>query len=569
MSFPEKWDLADPLPDGVTDETLREMIADAQPYVVPSPSSAPVPMRLVPSAPDEAAAHSVSPEEFSFTAEPCDCLRALTRESATGSTLTDALRRFGEDCRDLDSLGRAIAREDAIRVLKELGVSSPARLVDAAMPQERSQGDKSAGQGSELLLEDPEPWPDPVDGAGLLSEIVATLRRYAVLPEGAAEAVALWVVFAHAHDAFLVAPILALTSPEKRCGKTTVLILAAELTPRPLRTANVTAAVVFRAIDKFHPTLVIDEADTFLRDNEDLRGILNSSHTRRSAAILRCDGDDHDVRQFSTWAPIVIALIGALPSTLEDRAINISMRRKSPGETVERFRIDRTDGLRQVRQKAARWVADNLASLKSADPSVPDAIQSDRARDNWRPLLAIADAAGGEWPARAREVAAAMSGGEPQAESNKVLLLQDLRDLFDSRNVDQLLTDDILGYLKTRDDRPWSEYRDGRPITAPQMSQLLKPFGIKPRQIRIGAANKRGCRLADCSDAFARYLQEAPEPLHLLQDSPSTAYGSLRPLHEPCAVAGPNAQNMLQFNDVAAVAPSDPLSRGEDEEWEP
>ncbi len=563
MTFPEKWDLADPLPDGVTEQTLHEMIANAQQYIEP------VPLRFVPDTPADTARQSASNEKLPHAGDPCSRLRALTPESATGSPLTEALRHFGEAVGDLDPLERNIAREDAMRILKGLGASSPARLVDAAMPHERSQDDGSPGQGSALLLADPEPWPEPVFGAELLSDIVATLRRYAVLPEGAAEAVAFWVVFAHAHDAFVVAPILALTSPEKRCGKTTVLILAAELAPRPLRTANVTPAVVFRAIDKFHPTLVIDEADTFLRDDEDLRGILNSSHTKAGAAILRCEGDDHDVRQFSTWAPIVIALIGALPSTLEDRAINISMRRKSPRETVERFRIDRTDEFRQLCRKTARWVADNIAALQRADPSVPDAIQSDRARDNWRPLLAIADVAGGEWPTRAREVAVAMSGGEPQAESNRVLLLQDLRDLFASRNVDQVHSDEVLSYLKARDDRPWSEYRDGRAITAPQVAKLLKPFAITPTQIRIGATNKRGYLLAGCTDAFARYLPGVPEPLHLLQDSTPTTCGASGPLHESRAVAGIAVQNILQFSDVTAVAPPDPLAGEEQDEWEP
>jgi putative DNA primase/helicase len=563
MTFPAKWDLADPLPESVTEDILREMIDNAQQYIEP------VPLRLVPDTTADTVRQSASNEEPPHAGDPCDCLRSLTLESATGSPLAEALRHFGEAVGDLDPLERNIAREDAMRILKGLGASRPACLVDTVIPPERSQDDRSPGQGSTLLLEDPEPWPEPVVGAELLSDIVATLRRYAVLPEGAAEAVAFWVVFAHAHDAFAVAPILALTSPEKRCGKTTVLILAAELAPRPLRTANVTAAVVFRAIDKFHPTLVIDEADTFLRDSEDLRGILNSSHTKAGAAILRCEGDGHDVRVFSTWAPVVIALIGALPSTLEDRAINISMRRKSPGETVERFRIDRTDELRQLCRKTGRWVADNIATLQSADPSVPDAIQSDRARDNWRPLLAIADAAGGEWPSRAREVAVAMSGGEPQAESNRVLLLQDLRDLFASRNVDQVHSDEFLGYLRARDDRPWSEYRDGRAITAPQLAKLLKPFGIRPTQIRIGATNKRGYLLADCTDAFARYLPGAPEPLHLLQDSPPTTCGASNPLHASRAVAGPAVQNILQFNNVAAVAPPAPLSGEEQEEWEP
>jgi putative DNA primase/helicase len=77
----------------------------------------------------------------------------------------------------------------------------------------------------------------------------------------------------------------------------------------------VTAPVVFRAVEKWKPTLLIDEADTFLHDSDELRGVLNSGHNRRSAIIIRTVGEDHEPKQFSTWCPKVISKIGKLPPT--------------------------------------------------------------------------------------------------------------------------------------------------------------------------------------------------------------------------------------------------------------
>ena len=100
-----------------------------------------------------------------------------------------------------------------------------------------------------------------------------------------------------------------------------------------------TAAALFRAVEQFRPTLLVDEADTFLRDRDDLRGVLNSGHLRASAVVVRTVGDEHEARLFSTWAPKAVALIGTLPDTLADRSIILSMRRPvDPAELPEAWR---------------------------------------------------------------------------------------------------------------------------------------------------------------------------------------------------------------------------------------
>jgi len=192
-------------------------------------------------------------------------------------------------------------------------------------------------------------------------------------------------------------------SPTKRCGKTSVLILLQYLTPRSELASNISAAALFRYIEKEHPTLLIDEADSFVKDNEQLRGILNSGHTKTAAYVIRTVevNGDHQPHRFSTWAPKAIATIRALADTLEDRAVVVQLQRKPPGAKVERLRKRDNERCAGLRSQAARWAEDNFDKLVDPDPQVPDAL-NDRAADNWRPLLAIADLVGGEWPQLAR-----------------------------------------------------------------------------------------------------------------------------------------------------------------------
>jgi putative DNA primase/helicase len=217
----------------------------------------------------------------------------------------------------------------------------------------KERGDApTPGQGRPLELPIVEPWSEPVNGADLLDNICTVLKNYLVLPNGCAETMALWVVHTHAFQSFAHSPRLAITSPEKGCGKTTTLDIVGELVARPLQTSNATPAAIFRTVEMAAPTLLIDEADTFLRDNEELRGILNAGH-RRGGQIIRTVGDEHEPRQFSTWAPAAIAMIGRLPDTLEDRSVSISLRRRKPTERVQQFRSDRCPDLKAVASKIA------------------------------------------------------------------------------------------------------------------------------------------------------------------------------------------------------------------------
>jgi putative DNA primase/helicase len=383
-------------------------------------------------------------------------------------------------------------------------------LVDAAQPlkvgKSAAKGEKSK-QGSDVQFAEAKPWPTPVDGAVLLDSLSGTFSRYLALPKYASTALALWVLHTYTFEAWFASPFLAITSPEKRCGKTMLLIVLGALVPRRMFASNVTPAVLFRAIEKYRPTLLIDEADTFIRDNDELRGVLNSGHTRTTAVVIRAVGDDHDPRAFSTWCPKAIALIGRLPGTLDDRAVEVRMRRRTAGERVQRLRQDRIDGdCEELRRQAVRWAADHVEALKPADPDTPEALH-DRAADCWRPLLAVADAAGGTWSERSREAALKLSGMANE-EAATTRLLSDIRAVFtEDGNPEVMASSAILERLIAIEDRPWKEWSQGRPLSGAKLANMLKSYDVIPAgSIRVGTKTARAYRRASFLEAWDRYL---------------------------------------------------------------
>ena len=430
---------------------------------------------------------------------------ATTRTPAGGSFTGVEIDAEIERLSKLNLVAFERERPDAAR---RLGVR--AAILDMLVKGKRKP-EVGNGQGQPLDLPTPEPWPEPVDGAALLSDMTAAIRKYAVMERGSAEIVALSILHAHALDAFQITPRLAITSPEKRCGKTTALDVVQFLAPRPLSTSNTTAAAIFRTIETVRPTLLIDEADTFLTNNEDIKGVLNSGHRRSLAYVLRLVGDNHEPRQFSTWAPVAIALIGELPDTLQDRSIPIRMRRRLPTEIITQFRADRTDDLKIIAQKAARRANDNLEALRAMDPVMPTAI-TNRDADNWRPLFAVADAAGGEWLARARAIAETMTDkAEGDDQSLKTMLLEDIRSVFAAKGVGRAPSADLVEALLAMKDRPWPELgKAAKPITQNKLAKLLKDFGIRPDDVWTGGKPLKGYTIGQFEDAFHRYL---PDPL--------------------------------------------------------
>ena len=300
-------------------------------------------------------------------------------------------------------------------------------------------------------------------------------------------------------DAGDVSPLMVLVSPTKRCGKTSVLIVLYFLTPRSELSSNITASALLRYIEDVRPTLLIDEADSFAKDNEELRGILKlrpcqsrrpRDPQRQSQAApvldLGAEGDRHD---------------RTLADTLEDRAVVVRLQRKPPGATVERLgRRDNAD-FAALRSQAARWAADNFDKLADPNPRMPDL--NDRAADNWRPLLAIADLAGGTWPKEARRAACLLSGEEQDGDIG-VELLRDIRSAFGDGDV--IRSSDLVAQLTADPERPWAEWKHGRPLTQKQLAGLLAPFHIISLTVHPPEQpDGKGYRRIDFEEAWAAY----------------------------------------------------------------
>jgi Protein of unknown function (DUF3631) len=225
---------------------------------------------------------------------------------------------------------------------------------------------------------------------------------------------------------------------------------------------------------------------------------------------------------------------------------------KMPGEQTEELRIDRLGELEPLRQKIARWAADNYDSLKLAKPQIPQKITNARARDNWRVLLAIADVAGGYWPDKARRVALLFASEEPDTQSSKILLLHDLKAIFTEKDAERLESEEIVRLLVEIEGRPWAEGRNGKPLSKTGLARMLKPFKIHPDKWREGNSTIRGYLRSAFDEVFARYLDI--EPPQTPRASQSTTYEKKEPPQPDSSVAFGNKTNSNEMTAVASVA---------------
>jgi putative DNA primase/helicase len=390
------------------------------------------------------------------------------------------------------------------------------KMVDTKRPNSGAQADDL--QGRTLNLADVELWPDAVNGADVLAEIASTFARYVALPDGAADAITLFAAHTHCYDLFQCSPRLNIKSPDKRCGKTTLRDVLALFVSRPLPTENLSVAVLFRVIESKKPTLLADECDAWIGDNEELRGLLNAGH-RRGGQALRCEGEGNEVRAFNVFAPVVLCGIGALPGTLHDRSIVIPLERAKPNELRQRFDSRHVEQETEICRKLARWCADNLAQLEACDPVLPSGAFN-RLADNWRPLFAIAEIAGGDWPQRAADAFAKLTAKtDTDAQGIGTMLLADIRRVFNEANAERMLSKTLVDTLCSMSDRPWPEANRGRPITPTWMARRLHSFNVSSKTIRVGDERANGYELAHFQDAFDRYL---PDPGLLKRDNVTT-----------------------------------------------
>lgn len=436
-----------------------------------------------------------------------DLETAKGRDAALENLKAYASTLHGRDLDDVTALVAEPLRIAATTLRAELEQTSERRnghITPVAL--HRGGGGDSQGEGHAAET-----------GHAVLDEIHAFLGRFVAYPSAHAHiAHVLWIVHTHLMAAWESTPRIAFLSPEPGSGKTRALEVSELLVPRPVEAVNVTPAYLFRKVGdpKGAPTILYDEIDTVFgpkaKDNEEIRGLLNAGH-RRGAVAGRCvvKGKQVETEEIPAYCAVALAGLGGLPDTILSRAVVVRMRRRAPGERVQAYRrrVHASDGHR-IRDRLAAWARTVEATVSDAWPEMPAGIE-DRDADIWEPLLAVADAAGGEWPGRARCSAVALvAASKESTPSLGVRLLADLRLVFGDKAA--MSTEDIVTALNGLEEAPWSEIVSGKPLNALGLAQRLRQFSISSKNIRNGDKVCKGYSAEDLSDAWARYLPQAP-----------------------------------------------------------
>ncbi len=375
-------------------------------------------------------------------------------------------------------------------------------------PNEQKTQDKS----EETMFPTVEPWPEPVNGSELADYINNQLTTYLYLPNCASEVMTMWILHTYNVNLFDFSPRLCIVSPEKRCGKTTVLRMIEHLSYRPINVSNVTTAVLFRAIDAWKPTMLIDEADTFIQNNEELRGIINAGF-QKEGKISRIEtvGKAHKVKFFACYSPVGIAAIGSLPATILDRGIVITMKRKKRSDKINRLRTrDFKPIAQEICRKCLRFMTDNEQAIAQTHAEIPECF-NDRAADAWEALFTIAKAISPEWEKRFTHSALVLSKSTLYDDSVSIgdKLLFDIRNIFIEERIDNIPSEQLVKRLISLEESPWAEYKN-KGLTTHALASILKRYDIHTQTPRGYDVRVHRYFAKDFEDAFERYLTPLP-----------------------------------------------------------
>jgi hypothetical protein len=341
------------------------------------------------------------------------------------------------------------------------------------------------------------------------------LQDYVVLGEQQYIAVTLWTIHTHIFEQFMVTPRLVVDSPTSICGKSVLLDVLNRLAARSEKFEDATAAVIIRVTTEIKGTLLLDEGDNLeLKTKATMRTVFNSGYRKGGTIPRTIDGV---VRRFSTYAPLALALIKLeLPWALMSRSIQIHMHRANI-QPSRRFNVDDAEDLDKVHGYLVWWAR---AVKLNHDPEMPAELGS-RQADNWRPLIAIADACSPEWGRLAREAAISLSRGD-RVEDVGIMALRHSRTILNTRAIDRIGSKELVRELINSDDA-WTEYCGptgadrSRKLTPGALARLLKRFNIYPHTVwplHRNAETKafKGYYRADFELAWRAYLDESVTP---------------------------------------------------------
>jgi putative DNA primase/helicase len=488
------------------------------PPIVPPPIAERLPLQ--PAVVRGNSQHPTTPKQLTAPANGAKPSSSPTRNvGANGkprNILEEALRAAGMSDREMEDLARSIAADTSLpRGCRPSYQPEPAEegLRPALIEQDARTEDSSPSLGRRGRRDRRvfQGWPGPVgDTARFLADYVA-------LPDVSVVVVATWVVAAWLADKWDKFPHLAATSPEKRCGKTTLLDVLATIVPRPRYTTNISPAALYRVIEAEKPTLLMDESQSISRRgseaSEVIREILNAG-IGQNAKVTRCGGEKFEqIQEFSVYSPKVFALIGNLDGVLADRCLPVELRRKTKSDEVQRFRSrvvgPRGKGLYGLLEKWAKSNGKTVATVY--DRLTPFDIENDRMAELLLPLQAMLTVACKDALGTLEEYAQSLDSRDKEQEmqSPGVRLLVACRELFaPSRSYPAgflfIPTELLIARLVNRGEEPWHRWCRGQPITGEALANLLRPYGIKPGRNKQQTA--RGYHAADFREAWDCYL---------------------------------------------------------------
>lgn len=394
--------------------------------------------------------------------------------------------------------------EQATTVAFSLGKRTEYEIVEAAVGKDVSDHVRAERAVEDLI---------PVGGlADLLTQVETFIRRFVVLTDTQLCAVTLWVAHCWAIEAAYSTPYLHVTSAEEESGKTRLLEVLELLVPEPILAANITEAALYRVIDEKQPVLFLDEVDSIFSKKKDVDGtkdtfksLLNSGY-RRGLKVYR--GKQNGARgldEFDVFSPKVLAGLGELPRTLASRCIRIEMQRRTSDEPVEDFfRQDLESKAEALKQNLLTWRERSVKDLAALRPPRVHGLR-DRTNEVWRPLFSLSPPIG-NWDKRAQAAAIALArAAEP---SPGVLLLEDIRTVFDEHGLDKILTVGLLDFLYLIEEAPWAEWWQDTKGAPRRMAKLLKPYGIESKTMRTEDGRGHGYEREQFLDAWKRFLSD-------------------------------------------------------------
>jgi putative DNA primase/helicase len=457
---------------------------------------------------------------------------SLTAQAILQMLVNDAqpfIETFSKTKADLDAVECELEKVALASLHREQLCHELHRKLGVKIDMLRAIGREAETIGRGISFVQVDPWPEAVRGDVLVEGMMNIVRLHIVLGNYGIFTVVLWALLCSFVDSDKIdtLPFLALMSPDMRCGKTRLQTVLEWFVPRPLSTSNISAAAVYRIIEEFHPTLLMDEVDTYAKGDDALRGVLNAGHTRAKAYVIRWNSVTMKPESFNVWCPKCFALIGKLPRTWADRSIIVHMERKKRSEKVKPLRATDLVQREQIMRKIVRWHQDNVDKLEVLDASTTEEI-SDREADNWLPLLQVAKLLGPKSYANALMAERKLnpSQGEREDQENPTIpLLVRLRRIFQEAKAekDSILlhvdeedlligTNDLLKVLNADKEAPWADERNGQGLSAKKLANLLAPFNVISVQKKVGNIRPKGYLLSHLQRIFDRYAPPDSEP---------------------------------------------------------